>query len=256
MASMLRDLDALLRGERTTAGDSTGSPAGIALPVGRMVILAVVLGGIYGFFMGWFRAASGKPDGWEQIIASTIKLPLLFLLTLLVTFPSLYVFNCLVGARLGFVAMLRLLVGTIVVNLAIAASLGPILAFFTFSTTSYPFMVLLNVGLLAVAGFVALGFLWSSLQRLAARRDASAVATPPQATSPQTLNPTPPPQTPSPGLGIFYIWVIIYGAVGTQMGWLLRPFIGHPDAVFQIFRPRSGSVLAGIVQALSRLTGQ
>ena len=46
-----------------------------------------------------------------------------------------------------------------VVNLAVAASLGPILAFFTLSTTSYAFMIVLNVALLGISGFIGLRFL-------------------------------------------------------------------------------------------------
>jgi hypothetical protein len=70
----------------------------------------------------------------------------------LVTFPSLYVFNALVGSRLNMVAMLRLVVAALCVMMAVLASLGPIVAFFAVSTTSYPFIKLLNVAAYAIAG--------------------------------------------------------------------------------------------------------
>src|ERR1041384_3079230 len=95
-----------------------------------------------------------------------IKLPALYLLTLLVTLPSLYVFNALLGCRLSFGATLRLLVAAVVINLTVAASFGTILGFFTLCTRSYPFMILLNVVLLGVAGLVGLGFLLDALRRL------------------------------------------------------------------------------------------
>lgn len=242
--SFLRELDSLLRGERTTAERLRGEGAQIS--VVRMAATALVLGGAYGFFMGWFRASGDQPDRYQQLFASTVKLPLLFLLTLLVTFPSLYVFNCLVGVRLGFLATLRLLTATVVVNLAVAASLGPILAFFTLSTTNYPFMILLNVFLLGVSGGVALGFLFASLRKLA---DGQALGETPPAVNAAAREVT------QDRMSIFYIWVIIYGAVGLQMGWLLRPFIGHPNAPFEWFRARQGNAIQGIINALERMLG-
>ena len=90
----------------------------------------MLLGAVYGFFMGWYAIMGREPAEYMQLVASMVKLPALFLLTLLVTFPSLYVFNALVGSRLSFGATLRLLVGAIVVNVTVAASFGPILGFF------------------------------------------------------------------------------------------------------------------------------
>jgi hypothetical protein len=42
----------------------------------------------------------GRARSFMQIPASMLKVPALFLLTLIVTLPSLYVFNALVGSRL------------------------------------------------------------------------------------------------------------------------------------------------------------
>jgi hypothetical protein len=67
---------------------------------------------------------------------------------------------------LRFLAVTRLLGAAIVVCLAVAASLGTILGYFTLSTSSDPFMVVLNVGLLAVSGAVGLCFLLRTLHRL------------------------------------------------------------------------------------------
>ena len=101
-----------------------------------------------------------------QVVASMVKVPLLFYLTLLVTLPSLYVFNALVGSRLSLSTVIRLLVASLGVIVTVLASLGPIVAFFSVSTTSYPFMVLFNVVVFAVAGVLGLTFLLQTLQRL------------------------------------------------------------------------------------------
>ena len=101
-----------------------------------------------------------------QVVASMVKVPLLFYLTLLVTLPSLYVFNALVGSRLTLGTVVRLLVASLGVMVAVLASLGPIVAFFSVSTASYPFMLLFNVVVFAVAGVLGLSFLLQTLHRL------------------------------------------------------------------------------------------
>ena len=46
-----------------------------------------------------------------QLVATSLKVPLLFLLTLVVTLPSLYVLSALARSRLSFLHTLRLLLG-------------------------------------------------------------------------------------------------------------------------------------------------
>ena len=74
------------------------------------------------------------------------------------TLPSLYVFNALVGSRLTLAAVVKLLLATLGVIVAVLASLGPIVAFFSVSTTSYPFILLFNVAIFASAGFLGMLF--------------------------------------------------------------------------------------------------
>jgi hypothetical protein len=265
MRTWLRQLDDLLRGKTTSPELLAGGR--VELPLKTFLLLALALGATYGFFMGWFSLGERGWWGLAQLIASTAKLPALFLLTLAVTFPSLYVFNALVGCRLDFAATLRLLVAAIVINLAVAASLGPILGFFTVSTTSYTFMVLLNVLLLAIGGLIGLAFLLQALRRLSAPPSPGPTQPPPSVPSPSTapsgaspidgLSGRPPgPLDSLPGVlgeenprvawSIFRVWVIIYALVGAQMGWILRPFIGCPEMHFTLFRHREGNFFQSV----------
>ena len=52
---------------------------------------------------------------------------------------------------------------------------------------------------------------------------------------------------------IFQIWVIIYGLVGAQMGWLLRPFIGSPDLPFAWYRERGGNFFEAVFSQIEKL---
>lgn len=273
MTRWLTHLDDLLRGRRTDPQSLAEDRVLVSAP--GFLTLAIILGALYGVFMGLFAVINRSPTEYMQLVASMVKLPALFLLTLLITFPSLYVFNALVGCRLTAASMLRLLVGAIVVNLAVAASFGPILGFFTLSTTSYSFMVVLNVALLGIAGIVGLGFLLRVLRRLADWQSAqswfqqTADASPPQkiaANAPPGIDPSdasspptraklqPPVGGPSDPAGmILRVWLLIYAMVGAQMGWILRPFIGSPNLPFEWFRPRSGNFIEGLAGAIRSL---
>jgi hypothetical protein len=248
MLQWLRNLDALLRGERTRADLIAGGR--FELPLRMFLPTAVFLGAIYGFFIGWY-ALSRKGDQWpQQMFAAMVKVPALFLLTLVVTFPSLYVFNALVGTRLNFLSTLRLLIAAIVVTLAVAASFGPIIAFFALSTESYPFMVILNVALLAIAGLIGLGFLLNTLRKMALDAAVASAIEPPA----ESISTGQRERVGSASI-IFQVWVIIFGLVGAQMAWLLRPFIGHPARPFEWFRTRQGNFFESVFDHLSHLMG-
>lgn len=225
-------LDDLLRDRLTTPEHvrEGRTPLRVFLP------WALVLGGLHGLFVGCYALFNSMDGAAAHMLAVTIKLPALFLLTLLVTFPSLYVFNALLGYGLRFRATLRLLVATIVVNLALASSLGPILAFFTVSTKSYTFIVLLNVAILGIGGLASLAFLLRTMIRA---QNAEPVAFAAEASA----------ETPRRAMPLLFVWIITYALVGTQMGWLLRPFIGHPDRPLTVFREREGSFVEAIWNA-------
>ena len=174
MLQAFRDLDRVLRGDATTAqAVRTGE---LDLPGRRLLATAVLLASAYGVCVGGYALArvyfgiedtvAESYDGWMQVLASAVKMPLLFLLTLLITLPSLYVFSTLLGSRLTLRSMLRLLLAMTAVTTAVAASLGPIVLFFSLSTESYPFMKLLNVVCCGIAGVIGLLFLKRTLDKL------------------------------------------------------------------------------------------
>lgn len=283
MLSSFRSLDRLLRGDATRM-DALRSGT-IDVPIPGTVVLLSILGMVYGACMGVFSLtltdkSSGGTVGVQhmQIVASTVKVPLLFFLTLLVTFPSLYVFNALVGSRLRFVAVVKLMLGAMGVTMAVLASLGPIVGFFSVSSTSYPFVLLLNVAVFAVSGGLGMLFLLHTLNRLTIAQYGSFVApAKPEPTVEQTFpttEATEPPTIPAepirtPGAidaidgmaivanvkRIFRVWIILFGIVGAQMAWVLRPFIGTPGKEFTWFRERGSSFFEAVWRALGSLLG-
>jgi hypothetical protein len=259
-----------LRGETTRpealrAGRLEVDAAGLA-------VLIVLLGVVYGLCMGSYSLLKEVPEAlndpqqrYMQLVASAVKVPALFYLTLFVTFPSLYVFNALVGSRLTLPSVLRLLVASLAVNLAVLASLGPIVLFFSLTTKSYPFIQLLNVVVFSVAGLLGLIFLLQTLHRLTRIEDVALPGnTAGDATSQgkelafEDEDPSALDMPAGQALGqhtrmVFGCWVLVFALVGAQMGWVLRPFIGDPGLEFTWFRPRQSNFFEAVMHAISAL---
>ena len=54
---------------------------------------------------------------------------------------------------------------------------------------------------------------------------------------------------------LVYIWILLFGFVGTQLAWTLRPFFGDPDAPFALFREISGTFYGDILSTIGALFG-
>ncbi len=292
----LRQLDLLLRGEATKL--SALQRGRIELPENGISLVVLALGLFYGACMGTFAIFNkGELVGaLLQMCATMAKVPALFFSTLLVTFPSLYVFNALVGSRLTLASVWRLMIAMLAVMMAILASLGPIVAFFSISTTNYPFMLILNVVVFGLAGFLGLKFLLHTLHRLSIVLEDAKVEVQPvvepenvpastcsapeidveQITPAQNLKQLLPTIDSVPKLKarkdgaldrvddrmlgsdvktVFYLWIVVFGLVGAQMSWLLRPFISAPDKPFILFSARESNFYAAVWDALQNVMG-
>ena len=53
--------------------------------------------------------------------------------------------------------------------------------------------------------------------------------------------------------GVFRCWMVLFALVGSQMAWVLRPFIGDPSAPFAFFRERRANFFIGVWDHLIRL---
>jgi len=247
-------VDQILRGEATPL--ATGEHREIKFPVIGVSIVVIAMAVAYGFCMGAFSLIHGAEIGE---------------------------YSRAIGSRLQVGPVLKLLVASLAVNLAVLVSMGPILAFFSASTPNYSFIVLLNIGIFSIAGALGLTFLVQTLNRLAATTtrqfDHSSQVNPTSSSLRPTSSSPSTPKTPtitsedsgtemllgteqSPVLAsevpsaiespvgmqlnrhvkkVFFCWVTVFGLVGAQMGWVLRPFIGSPNLPFQFFRARESN---------------
>ena len=238
MMRWLRELDRLLRGEHTTPSKLAAGTQ--HLPLGPLIGVSVLLAVLYGECMGAPSLVNRADPQYLQMLASGLKVPALFFLTVLVTFPSLYVFCALLGVPLRASDTVRVIVAALAIDIAVLASFALITLFFTFCTDSYLFMTLLNVAFFAVAGFFGLGFLVRILKRIeSAREDQDSEL----------------PANPGATRQVFFLWLMLFGLVGMQMAWVLRPFIGNPNAAFEWFRPREGNFFIAVGTMLLRVLG-
>ncbi len=278
LVESLGSLDSLLRsvtqGRRLRSEDST-EPANESsvFSIPSMLCILVLLAMFYGMCMGSYSIfkplnleVAGHADRWLQVIASMNKVPLLYSLTILVTFPSLYVFSALVGTRLNFNSFIRLMITLLAINLAVLASLGPIVAFFSVSTINYRFMQIFNVAMFSIAGGLGLAWLLHIIRDLSGRvieraepttstdqdTDQQEGITPPnneQGANEHALNLT----EMMPVKWIFRLWIVAFSLVGSQLGWVLRPFIGNPDIAFTWFRERESNFFLAVLDILRNL---
>jgi hypothetical protein len=274
----IQHLDRLLRGDATHP--SALRFGSVVVPVRQLSIVILLLGLMYGLCMASFAMVNGADAVMERIVSTMLKVPSLFFLTLAITFPSLYIFNSLVGSRLSADSVMQLLISALGVMMAVLASMGPIVAFFSLSTTSYPFMLLLNVAVFTVAGLLGLRFLFMTLQRLSLVRSGSpiedddrivreeferlvdidtgrAIDILPElqiekrrgALDRRESEPTSPKVTL-----IFRIWVVVFGLVGAQLSWVMRPFIGGVSGDrFAWFSERESSFFEAVWKAFLQL---
>ena len=98
-----------------------------------MLVSSIVFFALYG-------AVMGSTHSLWQTLSSALKLPLLFLATLVVCSPTLYFFNLIFGSNQSLMQNFVLILTAIAVTAVLLLSFSPILLFFLLTTSSYQFL--------------------------------------------------------------------------------------------------------------------
>ena len=257
----------------------------------EMLVSSGVALAVYGAVLGSFHSVL-------MALTSAVKLPLLFLVTLAICLPTLYLFNLVFGARLSIRQSLALVMVALTVTSMLAVAFAPISLFFRITAPDYSFFKLLNVVILALSALVGLRFLTGGMRVLnehgllapkpvEAAAPAPAIAAPVEEKVPATVAagsageavtagngvkpaPTvtippgfpsqpvrplsrPPAQATPPTMTLMYVWIFLFGFVGTQLAWTLRPFFGSPGMDFSLYRNINGNFYAEILRTLGDL---
>jgi hypothetical protein len=205
------EIATLLRGETETiaAWSECWSAQRFALHVSVIVLGA----GLYGAAMGWWRDP-------QQALYVAIKFPLIILLTT----AGNALLNAMLAPLLGLNIPLRQSFSAILMSFTVAAAIlgafSPVMAFMIWnappmspqavSGTTYSLIKLANVGVIAFAGSTGNVRLFQTLARLGGSK---AVA-----------------------FRVLLAWLAGNLFLGSQLSWILRPFIGSPNLPVEFFR--------------------
>lgn len=185
-------------------------------------------------FLAIYGAVMGASHGLPQALSSMLKLPVLFLVTLIICTPSLHFFNVLFGSRQNIGQTLSLMLTAMSTTSVLLLSFAPVTLFFLLTTSEYQFFKLLNVGFFAIAGYMGIVFLRHGIRKIT------------EDDNPEGINAR---------RWVFLIWSFLYAFVGSQMAWTLRPFIGLPGEPFIIFDQVGGNFYTDVLTSVSILLG-
>lgn len=229
----LRQIPILLRGQVDDLSTwlARPEPARIALQLAVIVIGS----GLYGAAMGAWRAPL-------QAGFVAIKFPLVILLTTFGTGMINGMFAPLLGLNLSFRQSARAVLMSFAIASAILGAFSPILAFLVWNSppltdaaanaaTTHAFIKLASVVAIAFAGVAANLRLYQLLRQLAG--------------------------TASAARQVLCAWLAMNLFLGSQLVWILRPFIGAPSLPVQFLRPNAfegnfyETVLRDVIRLLS-----
>src|SRR5215475_6521393 len=189
--------------------------------------------GLYGGAMGWWRAP-------EQGLIVAIKFPLIILLTTLGNALLNGMLAPLLGLNIGLRQSLLAILMSFTIASAILGSFSPLTAFVVwnaapmsdnaqFSTRTYNFIQIMHVCIIAFAGTTANVRLVQLLKQLSGR---AAVAR-----------------------RVLFAWLAGNLFLGSQLCWILRPFIGRPGLEVEFLRANAfqGNFYETVFRALREL---
>ena len=205
---------------------------------GSMKVAMTVFGaGLFGAAMGLWRSP------WQALYGA-LKFPLVIFLTTLGNALLNSMLASLLGFHLGFRESLRAILMSFALAAMILASFSPLVAFLAWNTpprtsggwerswASYLVIQLTQVGTIALAGVVANLRLFQWLKRRSGSR--------------------------ATACRILAAWLLVNLFLGSQLSWILRPFIGSPDLPVEFLRPNAfdGNFYETVFSAVSHLVSR
>lgn len=207
----LGEVATLLRGDVEKISAWSGSSDGRRYALQLAVIVAGA--GCYGAAMGWWRDP-------QQALYTAIKFPLIILLTTAGNALINGMLAPLLGLNISFRQSSAAILMSFTAACAILGAFSPLIAFLVWNAPPMPMQAvsglgysvikLTHVAVIAFAGMTGNARLYQLLIRLGAGR--------------------------SVAIRVFCAWLIGNLFLGTQLSWVLRPFIGSPALPVEFFR--------------------
>jgi hypothetical protein len=186
-------------------------------------------------FLALYGAIIGSTHGGLQIISSAFKLPALYLLTLLICLPTLYFMDIVLGSKRTFSQYVALLLASMAMISVMLFGFAPVTLFFRLSIDDYWFFLLLNIIILSFTGVVGVRFFYKSMITLMEKETAGKIS--------------------ANRHKLIKAWLFLYGFVGSQLGWTLRPFVGTPEEPFALFREIESNFYVQVIKIIGKVLG-
>ncbi len=177
-------------------------------------------------FAAVYGATMGVYAGSLHVLYNILKVPLLLLISLYVSLPTYYVLDAFSGGDVSFRQTAAVLLSGFGIMSTVLLAFVPVSLFFILTTPgqgsqTYAFIVLLNVGIFAIAGLAGLGYQAAGMESIHSNRR---------------------------WVDGFFVGLLVQVFVGTQMAWVLRPYFD--GGVF--LRPLEGNFYISLFRLLAR----
>jgi hypothetical protein len=176
---------------------------------GFQIAVIIIGAGSYGAAMGWWRDP-------QQALFTAIKFPLIILLTALGNALINGMLAPLLGLNIPFRQSFTAIVMSFAITSAIFGGFSPLIAFMVWNApptaagAAYNFILVTHVAVIALAGSTGNLRLLQLLSKAAASR--------------------------AVGLRVLIAWLAGNFFLGSQLSWILRPFIGSPGLPVEFLR--------------------
>ena len=209
--------------------------------MGGLFILSIAMFTCYGFLLG-------AQFNLLQSLVSGVKLPLLFILTTLICFPTLYMFLSYLGIKQGLKQILGLLVVCLTYISLVIAAFAPVAFFFLITTNGYAFYKFINIVIIAIGGYIGIRLFYE--QMLLIYKESWMPATG-QETAEATAERTNP--VFKKAIWFTFSWAMLYAIIGTQLSYTFSPFFGDPTQDFIWINDRGGNFFMDVIETLAKL---
>lgn len=184
-------------------------------------------------FFAIYGVIIGSIQGWLQMVSSGFKLPALYLLTLLICLPTLYLFDVIFGSKKTFAQYIALLLSSMSMISVMLCGFAPVTLFFRLSMNDQNFFRLLNISIFALTGIIGIKFFHKAMLSMIDSKSESVANR----------------------HKLIRAWLILYGFVGSQLAWTLRPFFGTAGQPFALFREIESNFYIEVLKIIGKVFG-
>jgi hypothetical protein len=180
---------------------------------------------LYGVVMGCY-------SGPLQALTAGIKVPVMFLLSLLICFPAFFVLQFILGSKMRLLHMTAIILSGFVLTGAIMVSFTPIVMLFVLTGGNYYFLQLLHVAIFTLSGVFGMKTVLDALKFSCEQKNVY----------------------PRTGVVVFRFWVVILAFVGIQLAWNLQPFLAEKTEGYALFKKYKGNFYTAVIYSIQQLT--